>query len=763
MEGLKQQNSRINAVQALLALVNAVFLIGGVMLALRALWGPRAPVMLLPALAADVCWAGWMAGFLTACRPAVRRGLRIAPWLLVLPLGGKGIAAGFLQLLNGVIYSWNTLHRGGVHLFDVAIQDGDILAFTLFAAVGVGQLAASMQIRRRVCTGAALAAVLLLPQLLAGGMSVWSCALYLSGLLGIWMSIPGQGPSLQGLRILSLCVLALFVFAFTAPRREMQTMQHLRESIVQQISILRYGREMLPMGQLEQANMLHAGEKTRLTVVTEQEKDLYLRGFVGAEYTQDGWQPLAGAAYAGEHEGILRWLQQNGFDPLTQPAQYLSLCGQSTAAPNRLSISVQSAGRSMLYAPASVQSTAGVRSKPQKDSRLVPCGLFGDKNYQITELSLARPAELTVREEWVEAPKNASQQAYSRAEEVYRSFVYASYTQVPTSMQPVLQEMFWQDFDAENTGVYAALDRVRSVLRENTAYTDAPAWGGQNSLQDFLQGTVPGNDVYYASAAVLALRQKGIPARYIEGYYAPAETVSAGGGSVKLTAKSAHAWPEVYFDGVGWLPVDVTPGCYRDAVTLQQMVALPDAIHKTAALQSDAPGAQELLDKAGNTGAQPLILLQLWRASAMGLGMLALLMIAFLVLVLLLEITRYFVWHKKMCLYAKASPMQRAQLIYKRMRQLLNLWGVRNCLGWQAAKTDAELARKVPGVRPGEFMRASQLMEKFLYGGIPPEPYELHTLEVLVRKLSSPENMDFKRYLRCRYCHLQTKKWLKDT
>lgn len=63
MEGLKQQNSRINAVQALLALVNAVFLIGGVMLALRALWGPRAPVMLPPALAADVCWAGWMAAF----------------------------------------------------------------------------------------------------------------------------------------------------------------------------------------------------------------------------------------------------------------------------------------------------------------------------------------------------------------------------------------------------------------------------------------------------------------------------------------------------------------------------------------------------------------------------------------------------------------------------------------------------------------------------------------------------------------------------
>lgn len=34
----------------------------------------------------------------------------------------------------------------------------------------------------------------------------------------------------------------------------------------------------------------------------------------------------------------------------------------------------------------------------------------------------------------------------------------------------------------------------------------------------------------------------------------------------------------------------------------------------------------------GAAGTQPLVLLQLWRASAMGLGMLALLMIAFLVL-----------------------------------------------------------------------------------------------------------------------------------
>ena len=78
--------------------------------------------------------------------------------------------------------------------------------------------------------------------------------------------------------------------------------------------------------------------------------------------------------------------------------------------------------------------------------------------------------------------------------------------------------------------------------------------------------------------------------------------------------------------------------------------------------------------------------------------------------------------------------------------QLLNGWhiawdnagdaGTPTKFSWQAPK-DISIARLNESVP-----------EKFLYGGIPPEPYELHTLEVLVRKLSSPENLDFKRYLR---------------
>ena len=49
-------------------------------------------------------------------------------------------------------------------------------------------------------------------------------------------------------------------------------------------------------------------------------------------------------------------------------------------------------------------------------------------------------------------------------------------------------------------------------------------------------------------------RAAGLPTRYVEGYSLNA----APGGSVVLTGENAHAWVEVYFNGVGWLAFDPT-------------------------------------------------------------------------------------------------------------------------------------------------------------------------------------------------------------
>lgn len=76
---------------------------------------------------------------------------------------------------------------------------------------------------------------------------------------------------------------------------------------------------------------------------------------------------------------------------------------------------------------------------------------------------------------------------------------------------------------------------------------------GQDPLQWFLTTSRTGNQMLYVSAAVEAFRAHGIPARYVEEYYFGASKIQdSKNGEVSITGENAHAWVEVYFDGVGW-------------------------------------------------------------------------------------------------------------------------------------------------------------------------------------------------------------------
>ena len=71
-----------------------------------------------------------------------------------------------------------------------------------------------------------------------------------------------------------------------------------------------------------------------------------------------------------------------------------------------------------------------------------------------------------------------------------------------------------------------------------------------------LADTAGGTTYQYATVAALALRYYGIPARYVEGYTVKAAEKEP----VNVDASAAGAWVEVYQDGVGWLPLALTPG-----------------------------------------------------------------------------------------------------------------------------------------------------------------------------------------------------------
>ncbi len=86
-----------------------------------------------------------------------------------------------------------------------------------------------------------------------------------------------------------------------------------------------------------------------------------------------------------------------------------------------------------------------------------------------------------------------------------------------------------------------------------------------DGVENFLINTKEGYCVQFASAAALILRELGIPTRYVEGYIA--------GNMTKISREDfvygtyvhdyeAHAWIEVYFDGIGWIQYETTPQYY---------------------------------------------------------------------------------------------------------------------------------------------------------------------------------------------------------
>lgn len=116
------------------------------------------------------------------------------------------------------------------------------------------------------------------------------------------------------------------------------------------------------------------------------------------------------------------------------------------------------------------------------------------------------------------------------------------------------------------------------LYRRNNAITDSIVIEGivrslSSRLTYSMDAGIPDEDVefvgwfleegkgyctFFATAVTVMARQAGIPARYVEGFLVPA---TEGGKHTRqtLTGERGHAWAEVWFDGLGWIPVDATP------------------------------------------------------------------------------------------------------------------------------------------------------------------------------------------------------------
>ncbi|MCK5798872.1 MAG: transglutaminase domain-containing protein, partial [Deltaproteobacteria bacterium] len=100
---------------------------------------------------------------------------------------------------------------------------------------------------------------------------------------------------------------------------------------------------------------------------------------------------------------------------------------------------------------------------------------------------------------------------------------------------------------------------VKRYLEKNGFYTRKSKHASKKDpTASFLFGSLRGYCVHFAHAGVYLFRSLGIVSRVALGYAVQTRKRS-GGSSILIMGDRAHAWPELYLDGVGWVTFDIYP------------------------------------------------------------------------------------------------------------------------------------------------------------------------------------------------------------
>ena len=141
------------------------------------------------------------------------------------------------------------------------------------------------------------------------------------------------------------------------------------------------------------------------------------------------------------------------------------------------------------------------------------------------------------------------------------------YTQMPEQLPARVIELAHIITKDQNNN-YDKVKAIETYLASNYDYTLTPGdpIEGNDFIDTFLFENKQGYCTYFASALAVLTRSIGIPSRYVEGYAMP-QSPGNPKNTYIITNKSAHAWVEVYFEGIGWIRFEATPP-YRQLETI---------------------------------------------------------------------------------------------------------------------------------------------------------------------------------------------------
>ena len=194
-------------------------------------------------------------------------------------------------------------------------------------------------------------------------------------------------------------------------------------------------------------------------------------------------------------------------------------------------------------------------------------------NYEISFVAVNRGKECFT--EFANTPKEYSEESFNRFIKnspvarfktvtyddliAHRERIYEDYlpeTKISDRAQAYIDEVT-KDADTN----YGKLQAISESLSDYE-YTKHPGEysaeidSDEEFLDYFLFEGKRGYCSYFATAFVIIARSQGIPCRYVQGFSSKVDSNSKN----EIKSKDAHAWPEAYIDGVGWVVFEPTGG-----------------------------------------------------------------------------------------------------------------------------------------------------------------------------------------------------------
>lgn len=462
-------------------------------------------------------------------------------------------------------------------------------------------------------------------------------------------------------------------------------------------------------------------EALQLTCSRKPQETVYLKGFIGTEYTGSQWI----ARDTKEFENVVKnWeIQDNPLIYIQNLPFLRMLYAQKTLgeddnsrlnSPIEMAVKRLDANVDYTYVPYQtflsdyyvMEGDGAVAGQTLQDDVY---SWFPVKEYQ------------SVITRW--KAQNTSQNVLDDLLEAYGSYVYAADTQVDENALKELSELCKEKREEWDNKITEEMTEEQLNVIEQEKYSDvkqfiiSTLWSnctfttevwklpkGEDFVSYFFFEKKRGDSTAFASTAALMYRMCGIPARYVVGYAAPSSLfIGNGDGTYTcvLQNDNAHAWVEIYMPEYGWTPVETTPGFVG---TVVDMEVSEDDLKEQEQAKEEQQEEEQKRNQQNQHGNSDIF------------GKVLMIVLVFVIVLLILAVRYRYLRRKRRGMVSGLSMEQQIKEVFYSFYQVLEFLGFPMEIDTTTQEFVEEVSRIYPKLDTANLSRYMDLVLQVHYG-----------------------------------------------